>query len=119
MRGVSLPLACPKIRPWLTHDRVEVSDFHSLATALAHENQPAFKVEHLDAIGATREDALIELLAFAQGLLCHVGLGDVVSLDEDASDLAFLITGGLVDERQEALFHHRRGPFQPNWHTVG
>ena len=55
--GLRVALAIPEARPWATLQCAEVLHLHDPLAAVAHELEPPFQIEHLDAIAATGQHA--------------------------------------------------------------
>ena len=63
---LGMPLPRPKVRPTPSFDGAKIFDLHHAHATFGHEFKASVEVEHLDAVGGTRQDASVELLALAQ-----------------------------------------------------
>src|SRR5215469_10468490 len=66
-------LAFPKLDPGAVHYGSEIADLERLHSAFIHVNEPAFEIEHLDAIAAAGKQTVFEFLAGAQGFQRRIG----------------------------------------------
>ena len=83
--GSGAVFTLPKINPGSMQNRANITDFQRLGSAFVYKKQTSLKIEDLDAVGATGDQALIEALKRFQPLTLVGRYGWSHSLVEKAA----------------------------------